>query len=100
MKSVIRNLSVVLKGFMDIPNSDSASTTQDASKLMIDKLFVINTLKRLISDYPSETIPRSVVRQTLSQVMGKSAFGDLNEHPSISKLDQTILKAKSITSAS
>lgn len=100
MDSVSRNLSVFQKGFMEIPNSDSASTPQDASKLMIDKLFVINTLKRLINDYPSETIPRSVVRQTLSQVMGKSAFGDLNEHPSISRLDQTIIKAKSITSAS
>lgn len=83
---------------MDISNFDPQSDAQEASKLMIDKLLVINTLKRLITDYPSEIIPRGVVRQALSQVMGKSAFGKLNEHPSITRLDQTLIKARSVTS--
>jgi hypothetical protein len=83
---------------MDISNFDPQLDAQEATKLMIDKLLVINALKRLINDYPSEAVPRSVVRQALSQVMGKSAFGDLSEHPSIAKLDQTLIKAKSITS--
>ncbi|MBL8013565.1 MAG: hypothetical protein JNN05_06915 [Candidatus Omnitrophica bacterium] len=67
----------------------------DSSKLMIDKAVVIEALEKLIADYPSQSIPRSVLRQTLMKVVGASDFNDLSGHPALQKLDTVLQKAKS-----
>ena len=50
--------------------------------------------EKLIDEYPSATIPRSVVRQTLMKVVGSAEFSDLSGHPALQKLDQMLIKAK------
>lgn len=66
----------------------------ESSRLMIDKTLLINALQKLIEEYPSPTIPRSVVRQTLMKVVGSAEFSDLSGHPALQKLDQMLNKAK------
>jgi hypothetical protein len=70
--------------------------SSDDPKLMIDKTDVINALQKIIDDYPSETVPRSLVRKMLIKIAGSSDFSDLGDHPSLKKLDDLINKAKSV----
>jgi hypothetical protein len=84
---------------VDSSNDDFYSNPNDATKLMIDKATVIGALKKLIDEYPAEFIPRSVVRQSLIKVMGSSSLGDLSDHPALQKLDQILIKARSVNSS-
>ena len=82
---------------MDLSNNNSQSVPEETSKLMIEKTAVISALKKLIDDYPSEIVPHSVVKQALAKVMG-SSIGDMSDHPALLKLDQILIKARSVTS--
>lgn len=66
----------------------------DTSNLMIEKSAVIDALQKLIDEYPSESIPRNVIRQAFMKVVGASDFNDLSGHPALQKLDEILLKAK------
>ena len=84
---------------MGSSNDDFYSNPKDATKLMIDKAALIGVLKKLIDEYPAEFIPRSVVRQALIKVIGTSSLGDLSDHPALQKLDQILIKARSVNSS-
>lgn len=84
---------------MDLSNDNSQSMPHEATKLMIDKTTVISVLKKLIDEYPSETVPYDVVREALIKVMGASAVGDFIAHPAVQKLDQVLIKARSANSS-
>lgn len=66
--------------------------------LMIDKNEVAQALQKLVDEYPSEVIPRSIVRDVLMKFMGSSALVKLSDHPAVQKLEQTLIKARSVTS--
>ena len=83
---------------MDTSNNDFNLNPKDATRLMIDKAALIGALKKLIDEYPAEFVPRSVVRQALSKVIGSSILEDLSDHPALQKLDQILIKARSINS--
>jgi hypothetical protein len=84
---------------MEISKDDSALNPKDTTKLMVDKDMLIDALKKLIDEYPAERIPRNVVRQALIKVMGSSSLGDLSDHPDLQKLDQILIKARSVNSS-
>ncbi len=72
---------------------------REISTLMIDKNEVIQALQKLVDEYPSEVIPRSVVRNALMKFMGSSALANLSDHPAVHKLEQTLIKARSVTNS-
>ena len=84
---------------MDNSKDDFDLNPKDATRLMIDKAALIAALKKLIDEYPAEFIPRGVVRLALSKVIGSSILEDLSDHPALQKLDQILIKARSVNSS-
>ena len=68
-------------------------------EVFIDKNEVVNILKKFISDYPTDPIPFNIVEGALKQVAGYDILKSINEHPVFKKLEQTISKAKIISSS-
>lgn len=66
---------------------------------MIDKNEVAQALQKLVDEYPSDVVPRSVVRDVLLKYMGSSALATLSDHPAVHKLEQTLIKARSVISS-
>lgn len=83
---------------MHIQDNHNQPVFEEISKLMIDKNEVIQALEKLVDEYPSEVIPRSVVRNVLMKFMGSSALANLSDHPAVHKLEQTLIKARSVAS--
>ncbi len=84
---------------MDLTNDNLQLLPGGMTKLMIDKNEVIQALQKLVDEYPSEVVPRSVVRDVLMKFMGSSALAVLSDHPAVQKLEQTLIKARSVTSS-
>lgn len=84
---------------MDLTNDNLQLLPGGMTKLMIDKNEVIQALQKLVDEYPSEVVPRSVVRDVLMKFMGSSALAALSDHPAVQKLEQTLIKARSVTSS-
>lgn len=84
---------------MDFEQNNPQYAFGNISKLMIDKNEVAQVLQKLIDEYPTEIIPRSVVRDVLLKFMGSSALAALSDHPSVHKLEQALIRARSLTSS-
>lgn len=84
---------------MDLKNDNFQPHSVEMTKLMIDKNEVILTLQKLVDEYPSEVVPRSVVRNVLMKFMGSSALAAVSDHPAVQKLEQTLIKARAVTSS-
>ena len=80
---------------MTLPSSNPEFSRED-KKFLIDKNEAIHVLKKLIDDYPSDTIPRDVVEDALVKIIGDRNLESLSGHPAFKKFEQTIAKAKSI----
>ena len=75
------------------PNSESSN---GAPGQLIDKNEVINVLKKLIDDYPSDMVPRHVIEDAFVKMMKEHQLKPKNSYLAFKRLEEAIAKAKSI----